>query len=152
MAKHIANVFVMHNEHERMKSVHWEFSGARFHIFVGRDDSSTVLYKNPIVARGDVDFFETRRLDGAKRANAWMIEEVLRVVRDDKLFEIAKAEHDRKQAEIETQWAMIAGRRERAKALFKHIRSMLDAGTPSMLLTHNQLDDLLVYDPGETEN
>lgn len=95
--KRISNIHVMYSTSESFVSAHWEYDGARFHTFVNRTlDGGKTVYKNALVPHGQPGYFETRRLDGTKNANAWMIEEVLRVVKDGKLFELAKAEHDQR--------------------------------------------------------
>ena len=138
--------------------VQWETAEGRFHAWLATDRKTTfrsnvprfvkpyaaaekhfgaskspVIYKNPLVGRGEPGHFDTRYLDGTKKANAALLAEVFAAVDIDaaiaEFVRLAKLKHAADEIE-----AKEYQRAEKAKELLARLHNYVSADDASLPL------------------
>jgi hypothetical protein len=144
----ITNVHVNYGSTHNI-AVGWEEGGARYHVWLDRNN--TTLYKNPTLRAdgkhkrsGDEGYFPTRHLNSNNTINSAMIKEVMNIVEERKLLEVAEAEHlAALEAEEHRMNVRIEGRK-RTKRLLLEMRDAAECST-GYELNVQQINDLLQY-------
>lgn len=143
-------------------TVNWQTRDARFHFWLYRgatEYTDQTLYKNPLVERPRertpnetlkaMGWFETRKLDGTKDANAVMIAQVMNVVRRGDMIANAMAEAALKTGAEEKARDERGARLAHARNIFQTMQHMIDNGASVLTLTNNDCRALLEYAPKE---
>lgn len=131
-------------------AAHWETTEARFHVYLDHSDKYKPIgpiYKNSLADYKQPGYFDTRKLDATKKANAWIIEEIMRVVTDGCMIANAMIEYDAKQAAERMAQDRVIDTNRRVSDIVAHIAEILerDGDQSEILFNHMQLRALLAF-------
>lgn len=130
-------------------AAHWETDEARYHVYLEDGQPRGPIYKNALVDYKQPGYFHTRQLNAFKKANAWLVEEIMRAIRDGDMINKAKSEYDAAQlAERKAQDEAIKLNRN-ACELFQTFHLIITGQDqkPYYTLTHDDMKALLSYAP-----
>lgn len=139
---------------DRTCYVSWRTRDARYHFHLYDNATSytnETLFKNSLANHGEAGYFATRRLDGTKASNSYMIACAMDTVKRGDMITIARVAKHVADAKERNEQDAFTSRREQARIIFAAMRDTINSTRQLYTLNRIDIDALLSYAPNETE-